>query len=558
MKKPDIVNEEYNKWFIDLKNKIRSSQIKVALAVNEELLSLYWMLGDAIIDKQQNSQWGDSIIERLAQDLSSEFVEQKGFSRSNLFNVRKWYLFYSQHIEIVQQAVGLLEESKPVSNPKAKYIKVQQAVGLLPKILAGIPWGHHLVIITKCADTEEALFYLQETIINNWSRHILRHQIEIDLYHRQGKSLNNFELTLPKPFSDLARETIKNPLIFDFLDFGSEMQERELEKELIRHIKKFILELGRGFAYVGNQYNLNIEGDDFFLDLLFFNYQLNCFVVFELKVGEFKAEYTGKLNLYVNIVNEKVKSESHNPTIGVLLCKTPNETVIKYALKGIETPMGVSDYEFSKVLPKQLKGEMPSVAELEEEIEKEYQELKSPAEKKLDALKRKLAGIKTEEYKTPATYEIMVDLFKSSLKPLYAELLASIKPIIELFAYERAEWYTYSNNFNSQKLDEIEGKWMDENFMKSNDRLTFRYTMYAFKKFGVDVFNMQFELAIVLEPYIYQIILNNNTSAPVLRKLYHQSILKDDREKIIEEVQNVLINDINRRVEHYENAQKFS
>src|SRR5690606_26283696 len=206
--------------------------------------------------------------------------------------------------------------------------------------LAKLSWYHHTTLLDKAKDAEVRAFYIQKTIENGWTRDIMMHQIETALHNRQGHAITNFEHTLPQPQSELAKETFKSPYLFEFLGMGEKLQERDLEKALVQHLKDFLLELGRGFAYVGNQYNLRVEDDDYFLDLLFYNFHLHCFVVFELKIGEFKPEYAGKLNFYVNAIDEQIKGEQDQPTIGVLLCKTPNETVIKYALKGISSPLG--------------------------------------------------------------------------------------------------------------------------------------------------------------------------------------------------------------------------
>jgi predicted nuclease of restriction endonuclease-like (RecB) superfamily len=241
------------------------------------------------------------------------------------------------------------------------------------------------------------LFYIQQTVLNSWSRNVLLQQIATGLFHRKGRAVTSFESTLPKAQSDLARETLKNPFIFEILGLTEEMQERELEKAFTQDIKKLMLELGRGFAYVGNQYNLVVEKDDYFLDLLFYNYLLHCFVVFELKIGDFKPEYTGKLNFYINTIDAQIKGAIDAPTIGVLLCKTPNETVVKYALKGVATPMGVAQYEFTKALPKQLKGEMPSVKELQDQLDATSALLQKPIDEKKNKLKSILDKIKNDE-----------------------------------------------------------------------------------------------------------------------------------------------------------------
>jgi predicted nuclease of restriction endonuclease-like (RecB) superfamily len=352
------IEPEYIHILNSLREKIRLARIKATIAVNVELLKLYWEIGNTILKLQKEEGWGAKIIDKLAIDLKMEFSDFKGLSVRNLKYMRA---FAKAYPAIVQPAVAQLDSSL--------------SMAFVQPLVAQIPWTHHTIILDKVKTSAERLFYVEKTMQNGWSKSILSLQIDSNLYKRQGNAITNFDKRLPAPLSDLANETLKNPYIFDFLGYSEELKERELEKALMQHLKKFMLELGRGFAFVGNQKNINVQGDDYFLDMLFYNYHLHCFVVFELKVGNFKPEFAGKLNFYVNTVNEQIKSLEDKPTIGVLLCKTPNETVIKYALKGIESPIGVADYELSQALPKQLKGEIPSIEELEAEIEKEYKEL---------------------------------------------------------------------------------------------------------------------------------------------------------------------------------------
>jgi predicted nuclease of restriction endonuclease-like (RecB) superfamily len=291
----------------------------------------------------------------------------KGLSVRNIKYMRAFAEAWP-HFQIVQPSVALLKSI----HKKTEFVQ--------PPV-AQLPWTHHTIILDKVKGLEERIFYIRKAIQNAWSKSVLILQIESQLHKRQGNAITNFDTALPPSQSDLAKETLKNPYLFDFLSIGEEMQERELEKALMQHIKKFLLELGRGFAYVGNQFNILIEEDDYFLDLLFYNYHLHCFIVLELKIGKFKPEYAGKLNFYINTVDEQIKGKNDKPTIGVLLCKTPNRTVVRYALKGIKTPIGVADYEFAKALPKNLKSELPSIEELEAALEREANKFGSPVNK---------------------------------------------------------------------------------------------------------------------------------------------------------------------------------
>jgi predicted nuclease of restriction endonuclease-like (RecB) superfamily len=354
-------DQNYSAWLKELKTKVRLVQIKAAVKINSELLWFYWELGQDITDKQKNAKWGDGFLKQLSQDLSAEFPNMKGFSLRNLKYIKQWYVFYSQEIKKRQQTVGknsqvLLESEKQIG---------QQVVAQLTQI----PWGHHIVIISKCKNTNEAFFYIQKTIKNHWSRTVLTHHIESDLFHREGKAITNFELTLPAPQSDLAKEILKDPYNFDFLTLTEKHDERELENALVNHVTKFLLELGAGFSYLGQQYKLEIAGDEFFLDLLFYHVKLHCYIVIELKAVKFKPEFTGKLNFYISAVDELVKSEQDNPTIGMLICKSKNDMVVEYALKDVHKPIGVSEYIITKNLPTEFKSSLPSIEEIEAELD---------------------------------------------------------------------------------------------------------------------------------------------------------------------------------------------
>jgi predicted nuclease of restriction endonuclease-like (RecB) superfamily len=343
-------DEQYKKWIVGLKSRIGAAQIKAAMTVNRQLLELYWELGKEIYEKQQKANWGERLIQQLAKDLSAAFPGMKGFSRANLFFIKKWYLFYSG-CEKGSQVVGQIERPE----------KVQQVVRL-------IPWGHNILIVSRCSDMSEALFYVRKTIENNWSRAALMRQLESRPYQRSGKTINNFNTTLPGPQADVARETLKNPYNFDFLTLGREAGERDMENALMNQVQRFILELGQRFAYMGRQFPLRVGEDDFFLDLIFYHTRLRCYVIVELKATEFRPEYAGKLNFYLNAVNRQLKHVQDQPSIGILLCKTPKRVIVEYALENIASPLGVAEYKILRAVPEDLKGELPSIEELEREL----------------------------------------------------------------------------------------------------------------------------------------------------------------------------------------------
>ncbi|GGB16962.1 PDDEXK nuclease domain-containing protein [Puia dinghuensis] len=351
-----LPNKQYKDWIVELKGRIQTAQIKAAVTVNRQLLELYWELGREICEKQDRAKWGDGLIGQVAKDLTAAFPGMKGFSRANLFYIKKWYQFYRNE-EIVQQAVGLFGMRQQ-----------KDGLGKVQQVVARIPWGHNVIIISKCKNLHEALFYVQKTIENNWSRAVLVMQIESKFYERSGKIINNFDKALAAPQADLARETLKNPYSFDFLSIGDKAKERDLELALAGHIQHFLLELGQGFAFLGRQFPLEVGGEHFYLDLLFYHTRLRCYVVVELKATAFEPGHAGQLNFYLNVVNAQLKHEQDQQSIGILLCKTPNKVIVEYALKDILNPLGVAEYRISDSIPENLRGDLPSIEELEREL----------------------------------------------------------------------------------------------------------------------------------------------------------------------------------------------
>lgn len=333
----DLIPAGYNDLLSDLKERIRTAQVKAALSVNRELVLLYWQIGRAILARQAEEGWGTSVIDRLAQDLHHEFPDMQGFSPRSLRYMRAFAEAWPDE-PILQQPV------------------------------ADLPWGHNLVLLTKLDTPEERLWYAQQTLLNGWSRNVLVHQVESGLMQRQGAALTNFERALPAPQSELAQQITKDPYTFDFLDLGPQAHERDLERGLLAHIREFLLELGVGFAFVGSQYPLQVGDHDYFLDLLFYHLKLRCFVVIDLKMDEFEPEYAGKMNFYLSAVDDLVKQEGDQPSIGILLCKSSSRLVVEYALRDVSKPIGVSGYQLVEALPDQLEGRLPTVAQLEEEL----------------------------------------------------------------------------------------------------------------------------------------------------------------------------------------------
>lgn len=355
-----IRDEQYRDWILLVKDRVHASQIKAAVAVNYAMLDLYWFLGEQIVERQETAKWGDGVLKQMSKDLSTAFPDLTGFSRRNLFYMRKWVRFWQGSDVQVQQLAA------PGS------AKVQQAAAQLPDTAKShvlqVPWGHHLVLLDKLNDPANALFYVQKTIENNWSRAVLRHQIESGLHLREGRAIDNFDATLPEPESDLARQLLRDPYNFDFLTLTERHNERELEDGLIDHLTKFLLELGAGFAFVGRQYKINVDGDDYSIDLLFYHLKLHCYVVIELKVDTFKPEYAGKLNFYISAVDSQVRTEADGPTLGILICKSKSDIKVEYSLRDLTKPIGVSEYQITEHLPDDLRSSLPTIEQIEAEL----------------------------------------------------------------------------------------------------------------------------------------------------------------------------------------------
>ena len=350
------LNTEYKAWLSDVKTRIRQSQIKAAIKVNTEMLELYWFLGAQIVEKQEHAKWGEGLIPQLSRDLKAEFSLSEGFSVRNLKYCKQWYCFYNQDNIIGQQLVAQLPEA---------------SCSCFYELITQIPWGHNLHIITKCKSVDEALFYVRKTIEGGWSRAILEHKVGSGLYNSEGKSQTNFSQTLSVMQSELATQLIKDPYIFDFTAITGRYNERELENALVDNITKFLIELGSGFAYVGRQVPLDVGGSEFFIDLLFYHLKLRCYVVIELKTTHFQPEYTGKLSFYLSAVDSLLRHPQDNPTVGLIICKDKNSIVAEYALKGISNPIGISEYELTKVFPEHFKGSLPTIQEIEDELQDE-------------------------------------------------------------------------------------------------------------------------------------------------------------------------------------------
>ena len=338
-----ILDKDYQNWIKELKTRFKQSQIKAAIQVNSELIHYYWSLGRDIVKMKSEARWGSKFYESLSKDLKEEINTAKGFSVRNLQCMKQFYELFPED-QITQQVAAQI---------------------------FFVPWGHILVLLSSCKkDSRKALFYIQKTIENNWSRSVLLNFLDTDLFEREGKGINNFKVTLPNIESDLASQLTKDPYSFNFLSIDDKYKEKELKRALVANIQSFLLELGNGFAFVGNEYRLEVGESELFIDMLFYNIHMHAYVVIEVKTGKFKPEYSGQLGTYVVAVDHQLRREGDNKTIGILVCKDKDNVVANYSLESSSQPLGVSSYELSKLIPEDFKSSLPTIEEIESELMK--------------------------------------------------------------------------------------------------------------------------------------------------------------------------------------------
>lgn len=366
----DFTHEAYQSWVSDIYTTIETARLQTSLKVNADLLQLYFAIGKEILNKQKIQGWGTQIIDLLSTDLQKRYKGESGYSVRNLKYMRQFAFEYPD-FPIVQVALAQLGNGKNKSILQASLAKLDESNEFVQVPLAQIPWYHHISLISKVKNVSERAFYMLKTAENGWSRDIMLLQVENNLYHNQGKAINNFHATLPEYHSDLARDIFKDPYKFGFLAIEEKVNERMIEEKLIQKITDFLLEMGKGFAFVGHQYHLEVEGDDYYVDILMYHLKLHCYVAIELKAVEFIPEFISKLNFYVSAIDDQVKAPEDNPTIGLLLCTDKKTKKVEYSLRGNQQPLGVASYKTSKSLEERIKSALPT----EEEIKAKLEEL---------------------------------------------------------------------------------------------------------------------------------------------------------------------------------------
>lgn len=365
-----IIDKDYAQWVEDLSARYRQSQIRASVKVNRELLRYYWELGRDIEEMHVEERWGQSVIKNLSIDLQHQNPNAKGLSVRNIYYCKKFYLLYRQYFTIVPQSVAQLEKGKVPQVVVQSSEVLPQIAGQLSEVLFSIPWGHHRYIMDKCSEEPaKAFYYVRKTMEEGWSREIMLIHMDTNLYEREGKALTNFTRTLPAETSELAQELTKDPYSFAFTGITGKYNEGKLKDALLGNISQFLLELGTGFAYVGKEFKLQIGEKEKFIDLLFYNLKLSCYVVIEVKIGEFDFQDLGQLSGYVVACNHILKKEGRdNPTIGLLICRQKDSLLAQYALEGSNLPLGISEYELSKLYPEKVEGTIPTIEEIESKL----------------------------------------------------------------------------------------------------------------------------------------------------------------------------------------------
>ena len=360
------IDSEYTQWLGEIKSRYRSAQVKAAVKVNAEQLLFNWQLGRDLVMRKAEERWGSGIVEQVSLDLQAAFPESKGFSTTNLWRMKQWYQFYSDALKKLPQLVGELQHFENEPNTKLAQVVGEFENTDFPPLFAYVPWGHHAEIIAKCKTIEEALFYVKKCATEGWSRNTLMNCIKANQYENLGGAITNYAEKLHSPQSELAQAITKDTYDFGFLSLDEGYKEESLEMELEKQLTRFLLELGKGFAYLGRQVPVVVEGETRKIDMLFFHIPLNCYIVVELKVVPFKPEFAGKLNYYVNLVDDLIKAPAHNPTIGLLICSDKKSTDVRYAFNGIQTPIGVASYTNIRI--KEIQEQLPTIEELQNRI----------------------------------------------------------------------------------------------------------------------------------------------------------------------------------------------
>jgi len=526
------INPDNNYFYIvnDLKDKIRNARINASRVVNTHLLKLYWEIGHTILTEERSAGWGAKVVDKLAKDLRLEFSDMQGLSARNLRYMKNFASTYPDF----QMLQGKSAKNQTTENEDSK---------ILQDDLAKLSWYHHITLMEKVKDKPIREFYIRKTIENGWTRDSLVHQIESGLHKRQGALTHNFAKTIPPDESELTQQLFKDPYKFEFLGLGEEAKEKDLEQALINQIEKVLMELGEGFALYGRQHKLNAGDKEYFVDLVFYHTKLRRYVIIELKIGEFLPEYVGKMNLYLGLADDSLKGKYDEPTIGLILCKTKDKIVAEYALRDTSKPIGIAEYKISEMLPENIQGELPSIAEIEQKLDEGFEQSQKHVDVRLKTIKDRLRNIKSDELRFAANYPAMQTLFDKGLKPLYQQIIQ------KLFAELHEQFLTQSLSWTCDRkivhgIEDVEAFWMQEENLRGLTKLDFDYTLHGLRKGGANHYNVSSNLRLIIDEYWYGFALDRGNQ-PFLKKLYHQPMIQQD----IQMIEDLLLDNLLDKIE---------
>lgn len=537
------ITNDYYQILSHLKERIKNARQQASIILNTELFLLYWEIGNTIHKQETNAGWGAKIIDTLAKDLRLEFSDMKGLSERNLRYMRNFSIEYPlfpilqttsaklQTIDIEKDTILQTNSAKLERNPKVE------------DILGRLSWSHHTTLLDKVKDEQIRAFYIQKAVECGWTRDMMVNQIESGLHNRQGALTHNFKQTLPDYQSELTQQLFKDPYQLDFIMLSNQAKERDLEDALMTHITNLLLELGDGFAFMGRQKKFTIGNREFFIDLLFYHTKLRRHVIIELKIGEFEAEFVSKMNLHLGLADDTLKGEFDEPAIGLILCKTKDKIVAEYALRDTHKPIGIAEYKIAEILPDDIKGELPSIEDIEDKLDKELKENVTPIDKRLQAVKERIKALANDEIQTPYSDELIKKIFEQELTPLYTIIIEKLSVFTNDFLNIVYLWHTdKKNNLTLEQISEI---WEDSENDTEIKSLTFSYRMLNFKKSGTEDLSEYIDLKIEFNRYWYGFsIPNYNNHQPFLKKLYHQQLSNADVNIIIDLIMTQVLDKI--------------
>jgi len=501
-----------------LKQKIKKARLKAVLTANVNLLAIYWEIGSSIAEQERNQGWGAKIVEQLAKDLSIAFPDFKGLSSRNLRYMRNFATAWPE--------LSILIDYESVSKMD---LILQQAA-------AKLPWFHICTLLDKVKDQSERNFYAEKAVENGWSRNVLVHQIESNLYNRQGKLQNNFTDTLPADQSELVKELFKDPYKFDFFNLTEEAKEKDLENALIDHIMKFMLEMGKGFSFVGKQVLINNNGKDYYIDLLLYHLKLHCYVALELKIGDFKPEYAGKMNFYLSTIDSNYKSEQDASSIGLILCKNKDRITVEYALKDVNKPIGVAAYQITHAIPNNLQGQLPSIEDLEKELKKEITFVKSN-QKKREQLEVLLSKLSPQVFKKEKSVPVVKNLWDEISYKLIPTIEKTFMPEKNLFDYLGVIRFINGNDAEDMSL-------FGQLYINIKE-IGLLVRMDTLKSAGSKAFSVSRYLKISLKESSYTL---SHKSTNWLTKQYYEHFTAEELEMISQRLLNVMLTELNKKL----------